>query len=85
MKKLSQMLEWEILLIDIAEMIAEWTPSSAKNNNKIIERCKECLRFLEDPSAEVNPRSEIIEFVLIALINLGEYKVVTKFEENQKR
>ncbi|CAG7830328.1 unnamed protein product, partial [Allacma fusca] len=84
-RKLGQMLDWEVLLIDITELFSTWTPASPNTNQDLVKRCRECIRFMEDPSSEVNPRSEIVEFILMAFINLGEFKFVIKFEDSRKR
>jgi len=79
--KLSTMMEWELLLVEVASLLSNW-PASAKTVNTIIPRCKDCLTAFQNHATDVNPRSEIVEMAIIALINLGEYSFATNFDKN---
>jgi len=80
--KLSKILEWEILLVDITQFFDEW-PSSG--SELLLPRCKDCLRCYQSQSSELKPRTEIVENVLMWLINLEEYQFVAGFDQSVQR
>ncbi len=80
-------MDWEILLLDITKFNTEY-PDGIDGQNDIVSlknRCRECLERLQDPKTEVNPRSEIVENILVAFINLGEYSYVANFDKTQNQ
>ncbi|ODN03653.1 Integrator complex subunit 8 [Orchesella cincta] len=83
--KLTKMLEWEILLIDISKFFIEFDSSSKSISPDLIGRCKDCLQYLHDQNNDVNPRSEIVENILMALINIGEYNLVIHYDQSQSQ
>jgi len=84
--KLIKMMDWEILLIDITQFVSEYNSGDDKRAySELKTRCKDCLKCLQSPSADVNPRSEIVENILITLINLEEYSYVANFDQMQSQ
>lgn len=84
--KLITMMDWEILLLDITQFISEYPDGIDTNDyGDLKRRCRECLERLQDPKTEVNPRSEIVENILVAFLNLGEYNYVANFEKMQNQ
>lgn len=84
--KLITMMGWEILLLDISQFTSEFPDGIPKEEIVDLKnRCRECLERLQDPKSEVNPRSEIVENILIAFINLGEYSYVANFDKMQNQ
>lgn len=83
--KLTKMLEWEILLIDINQFVAEYEHGMKTSGPDIVQRCKDCLDFLRDQNHDVNPRSEIVENILMVLINIGEYDLVVHYDQTQSQ
>jgi len=79
--KLSKILEWEILLVDVGQLFQEWP----KHGTDLVIRCKECLHCFKNQTSDVNPRSEIIENLLMALLNFGEFDYVATFDQIQQR
>lgn len=85
MSKLTKMLEWEILLIDINQFFVENDSEVRKKPGELVTRCEACLEYLRDQKNEVNPRSEIVENILMVLINIGEYKLVIHHDPMQNQ
>lgn len=85
MSKLTKMLEWEILLIDINQFFMEHESEVRTKSVELVKRCKDCLDYLRDQKNEINPRSEIVENILMVLINIGEYNMVTHHDSTQNQ
>jgi hypothetical protein len=51
----------------------------------LVVRCKECLHCFKNQTSDVNPRSEIIENLLMGLLNFGEFEYVASFDQIQQR
>lgn len=84
--KLIIMMDWEILLLDITQFVSEYPDGIDKDDIMDLKsRCRGCLERLQDPKTEVNPRSEIVENILVAFINLGEYSYVANFDKTQNQ
>lgn len=75
------MLEWEVLLIDVCQLFQEWPTQ----NVNLLSRCTDCLQCFKHQSSDVNPRAEIIENILMALLNLGEFDQVSSLEQFQQK
>jgi len=75
------MLEWEVLLVDIHQLFQEWP----KQTMNLLSQCTECLHCFKHQSSDVNPRAEIIENILMALLNLGEFAHVASLEQFQQK
>jgi len=84
--RLAKMMEWEVLLIDINEFTVEYPSSLEKKSfDDLKNRCKECLMCLQNLNSDVNPRSEIVENILVTFINLGDYSYVANFDQLQNQ
>ena len=73
-----QLLEWEILLIDIMEMLECWV-TLVNVKDDIGKRCKTCLNALK--SDELIPRLEIADYSLMALLNLCDWDYIISLEK----
>jgi hypothetical protein len=84
--RLAKMMEWEILLIDINKFVAEYPSNLEKGGIEDLKaRCKDCLKSLQSQNSDVNPRSEIVENILVTFINLGDYSYVASFDQMQSQ
>ncbi|KAK9890977.1 hypothetical protein WA026_013315 [Henosepilachna vigintioctopunctata] len=76
--KLSQMIKWEILLIQIAQLLHEW-PKSTIDKNELSNACESCLQSSET----ILPRTEIAEYCVICLLNLGKWEFLINFDKRR--
>ncbi|XP_066992327.2 integrator complex subunit 8 [Anabrus simplex] len=77
--KLCRLLAWEMLLIQITQLMAEW-PGTNLNTEPLVNGCKQCLSAL--PSGDtVIPRVEILEQCAVCLLNLGQWDYLTGLEK----
>ncbi|XP_044746312.1 integrator complex subunit 8 [Coccinella septempunctata] len=76
--KLGQMIKWEILLIQIVQLLHEW-PKSTIDKNALAAACENCLQSNET----VLPRTEIAEYCVICLLNLGKWDFLMNFDKRR--
>lgn len=81
--KLMKMLEWEMLLTDISHFFVDYNPGIKNVSSDLVRRCNDCLEYLSNQNNDVNPRSEIVENILMALINIGEFNLVLHYDQVQ--
>ncbi|KAL3287788.1 hypothetical protein HHI36_002251 [Cryptolaemus montrouzieri] len=76
--KLSQMIKWEILLIQIVQVLNEW-PKNSIDKNALANACENCLQNSET----ILPRTEIAEHCVICLLNLGKWEFLVNFDKRR--
>ncbi|XP_060527282.1 integrator complex subunit 8 isoform X2 [Cylas formicarius] len=74
--KLSRMVNWEVLLIQITQFWEDW-PRASVDKNALANACETCLHTNES----VIPRTEIIESCAICLLNLGRWEFLINYEK----
>ncbi|XP_072390138.1 integrator complex subunit 8 [Diabrotica undecimpunctata] len=74
--KLFKLVSWEILLVQIAQILDQW-PIIVIDKNAVADACEACLQT----SDSVLPRSEIVEQCVICLINLGRWEFLTNLDK----
>lgn len=74
--KLSQLITWEILLVNVVEWETKY-PAKHINIVSLVNRCKLCMATLQQ-TTEINaiPRLEVMEQIIITLLNLGEWDFI---------
>lgn len=78
--KLSIMINWELILVDILDYLNVWPLIECCDIKKLIERCKECLDSLQSTDQPI-PRQEIIENCTIFLLNMCEWDYLSGLEK----
>lgn len=73
--KLVKMVNWEVLLIQITQLMEEW-PRSTVDKTALANACEVCLQTSES----VLPRTEIVESCAICLLNLGRWDFLMSYE-----
>ncbi|KAJ8928548.1 hypothetical protein NQ314_018886 [Rhamnusium bicolor] len=66
--KLYKLISWEILLVQITQLIDEW-PKNTIDKHALANACEVCLQT----SDSVLPRTEIVEQCAVCLLNLGRW------------
>ncbi|CAG9764754.1 unnamed protein product [Ceutorhynchus assimilis] len=74
--KLSKMLNWEVLLIQITQLMENW-PQSNVDKLALVNACEGCLQT----SDSVLPRSEILESCAICILNLGRWEFLINHDK----
>uniref|UniRef100_A0AAR5NXE3 INTS8 TPR repeats domain-containing protein n=1 Tax=Dendroctonus ponderosae TaxID=77166 RepID=A0AAR5NXE3_DENPD len=74
--KFCKMVNWEILLIQILQLLEEW-PKSTVDKAALANACEVCLQSNES----VIPRTEIVETCAICLLNLGRWEFLIAYEK----
>ncbi|XP_050296923.1 integrator complex subunit 8 [Anthonomus grandis grandis] len=73
--KLSKMLKWEVLLIQITQLIEEH-PKSGVDNTALANACESCLKTNDS----VLPRTEIVESCAVCLLNLQRWDFLISYD-----
>ncbi|KAF3423732.1 hypothetical protein E2986_09347 [Frieseomelitta varia] len=76
--KLSKLVNWECLLVEIWRCFHIWPATSDTQN--LVTRCKQCLGALQ-ATDQVIPRQEIIEYCIVFLLNMTEWEYLTSLEK----
>lgn len=76
--KLSKLIEFEILLIQITQQLIEW-PTKTIERDEVITKCKKCL-LASQAGESVIPRSEILGACAALLLNLNEITDLVRHE-----
>ncbi|XP_076267977.1 integrator complex subunit 8 isoform X1 [Rhynchophorus ferrugineus] len=74
--KLLKMVNWEVLLIQITQLIEEW-PRSNVDKSALANACEVCFQTNDS----VLPRAEVIESCAICLLNLGRWEFLLGYEK----
>lgn len=77
--KLSKMIDWEILLIQICHSLEDW-PKSRYDTQIMINKCKQCLLTLQNGD-NVIPRIEILDHCAAMLLNLNEWNALVMLDK----
>lgn len=72
--KLSKLVDWEILLIQILHSLEDW-PKPRYDHQLMIHKCKQCLQSLHGGD-NIAPRMEIVEYCGAMLLNLNEWNAL---------
>lgn len=75
--KLSKLIEFEILFIQLMQTLEEW-PRMAIDNAAMISKCKQC--FAPPTSDGVVPRLEILDACAAMLLNMNESSILVTTE-----
>ncbi|XP_056638700.1 integrator complex subunit 8 [Diorhabda sublineata] len=74
--KLFKLVSWEILLVQIAQILDQW-PVNSIDKAALADACEVCLQTTDS----VLPRSEVVEQCVICLLNLGRWEFLTNLEK----
>ena len=90
--KLLKILEWELIVVDLCELFENWTeivggatagvgPGAAAQKKYVSELCQKCKEVVHtsfhlNKTNDVIPRRDVLETIVMALLNLGEYSFV---------
>ncbi|XP_025832848.1 integrator complex subunit 8 [Agrilus planipennis] len=74
--KLLRLIEWEILLVKINQLMDQW-PAPDMDKNELAQACEACLQTSES----ILPRTEIIEYCAVCLLNLTKWDFLSSFEK----
>jgi integrator complex subunit 8 len=74
--KLSRLISWEILSVQITQLLEEW-PKSTIDKMALANACEVCLQTNES----VLPRTEITEQCVLCLLNLGRWEFLVNFDK----
>lgn len=74
--KLSRLISWEILNVQITQLLEEW-PKSTIDKIALANACEVCLQTNES----VLPRTELIEQCVLCLLNLGRWEFLANFDK----
>ncbi|XP_066143354.1 integrator complex subunit 8 [Euwallacea fornicatus] len=77
MQKLIKMVNWEVLLVQITQMLEEW-PQTSVDKTALANACEVCLQVND---SSVLPRREILEACALCLLNLGRWEFLVAFEK----
>ncbi|XP_044263221.1 integrator complex subunit 8 [Tribolium madens] len=75
--KLSRLISWEILLVQITQLLEEW-PKSTIDKVALADACEACLQTNNE---SVLPRTEITEHCVLCLLNLGRWEFLINFDK----
>ncbi|KAL2741275.1 integrator complex subunit 8 isoform X1 [Vespula maculifrons] len=78
--KLSKLINWESLLVDIWRCLHAWPATNICNIQNLVTRSKQCLGALQ-ATDQVIPRQEIIEYCTVFLLNMAEWDYLTSLEK----
>lgn len=78
--KLSKMVSWELLLVDIWQYLNCWPVTESCDTLSISERCKKCLDSLQTTDQPI-PRQEIIQYCTSFLLNMCEWDYLVGLEK----
>ncbi|KAK0179235.1 hypothetical protein PV327_008044 [Microctonus hyperodae] len=78
--KLSKLLGWESVLVEILNYYNTWPTTHESDIPKLIEQCKQCLGAVQITD-HVIPRQEIIEYCTIFLLNMAEWDYLCGLEK----
>ncbi|XP_046812830.1 integrator complex subunit 8 isoform X1 [Vespa crabro] len=78
--KLSKLINWESLLVDIWRCLHAWPATNICNISNLVARSKQCLGSLQ-ATDQVIPRQEIIEYCTVFLLNMAEWDYLTSLEK----
>lgn len=70
-QKLSKLIDWEILYIQICHSLDDW-PKSRYDTQIMITKCKQCLMTMQNGD-NIMPRLKILEYCATMLLNLNEW------------
>ncbi|KAL0269326.1 UNVERIFIED_CONTAM: hypothetical protein PYX00_007105 [Menopon gallinae] len=77
--KLNRLIDWEILLVQINQYLEEY-PENNIDPGQLISSCKSCLAALQSGDSVI-PRLEVMENCALALLNLGEWEMLTAMDK----
>ncbi|XP_071579185.1 integrator complex subunit 8 isoform X3 [Temnothorax nylanderi] len=78
--KLSKLVSWECLLVEIWKCFQTWPVTNGCDVQSMIVRSKQCLGALQ-ASDQLIPRQEIMEYCTVFLLNLAEWDYLTSLEK----
>ncbi|KAJ8912846.1 hypothetical protein NQ315_007978 [Exocentrus adspersus] len=76
--KLMKLISWEILLVQITQLIDEW-PKHTVDKYALANACEACLQTNDI----VLPRTEIVEQCAVYLLNLGRWDFLINYEKRR--
>ncbi|XP_025991714.1 integrator complex subunit 8 [Solenopsis invicta] len=78
--KLSKLVNWECLLVEIWKCFQAWPVTNVCDVQSMIVRSKQCLGTLQ-ASDQLIPRQEVIEYCIVFLLNMAEWDYLTSLEK----
>lgn len=78
--KLSKLVNWECLLVEIWKCFYAWPATNICDRSSMVTRSKQCLSALQ-ASDQLIPRQEIIEYCTVFLLNMGEWEYLINLEK----
>ncbi|KAH0567519.1 integrator complex subunit 8 [Cotesia glomerata] len=77
--KLSKMISWELILVEILQYYNSWNANLTVNSTvedtnllELVDKCKQCLANVRETDQAI-PRQEIIEYCVVFLLNMAEW------------
>ncbi|XP_074035699.1 integrator complex subunit 8 [Leptinotarsa decemlineata] len=74
--KLFKLVSWEILLVQITQLLDQW-PKHTVDRNALADACEVCLQTTDS----VIPRTEVVEQCAICLLNLARWDFLINLEK----
>ncbi|XP_057327093.1 integrator complex subunit 8 [Microplitis mediator] len=85
--KLSKMISWELILVEILQYYNLWNANLTINStvddcnlSELVDKCKQCLANLQATDQAI-PRQEIIEYCVVFLLNMAEWDYLCGLEK----